>query len=101
MPGEKKRWIHFSQINLKILYPYLLCRARDKGIPMKQDSIWDFYQNEMPEFFSASDVRLTFVAVPFDYRGLALDGWWSRKRESIYVFKEYVRLSFYWAKGYL
>ncbi|MCB7129447.1 MAG: YdcF family protein [Candidatus Brocadiales bacterium] len=51
--------------------------------------------------FADSSVRLTFDAIPFEYRGLALDGWWTREIQSVQVFSEYVKLGLYWAKGYL
>lgn len=51
--------------------------------------------------FADSGVRLTFTTVPFEYRGLVLERWWTRERESVQVFEEYIKLGFYWAKGYL
>lgn len=51
--------------------------------------------------FDGSKVRLTFDAVPFERFGMSLDGWWLKERELIFVFEEYIKLCFYWTKGYL
>lgn len=40
---------------------------------MKQDSIWDFYQNEMPEVFSGSRARLLFLAKKVKPKGRVLN----------------------------
>lgn len=51
--------------------------------------------------FSGSGIRLTFSAIPFEKAGLALEGWWTREKELVFVFMEYVKLALYWAKGYI
>ncbi|MFQ6672049.1 MAG: YdcF family protein [Candidatus Tectimicrobiota bacterium] len=51
--------------------------------------------------FADSDVGLTFTAIPFERTRVRLEGWWTRERELVFVFEEYVKLGFYWAKGYL
>jgi uncharacterized SAM-binding protein YcdF (DUF218 family) len=51
--------------------------------------------------FASSDIRLTFSSVPWEKARLALDGWWTRESEMIFVFIEYVKLAFYWVKGYI
>ncbi|MDV2495044.1 MAG: YdcF family protein [bacterium] len=51
--------------------------------------------------FADTGVRLTFTSIPFEQTGMSLEGWWTRERELLFVFSEYVKLGLYWVKGYL
>ena len=50
------------------------------------------------KLFKGNDIKLVFVPVPKEVKGINPDRWWTREYDIIRVFDEYVKLGFYWYK---
>lgn len=50
------------------------------------------------KIFADTEIRLYYVAVPPELSELSVEKWWTRERELLYVFEEYVKLIMYWIK---
>lgn len=48
--------------------------------------------------FKGNDIRLMFIPVPKEVKGINPDEWWTREYDLIRVFDEYVKLGFYFFK---
>ena len=46
-------------------------------------------------------VKITYCSVPLAWEKLELERWWTREREFIQVYNEYLKIVFYWFKYFL
>jgi uncharacterized SAM-binding protein YcdF (DUF218 family) len=47
---------------------------------------------------AGEQVRITYCSLPLEWEKIELDQWWTREREFLDVFNEYLKICFYWFK---
>jgi uncharacterized SAM-binding protein YcdF (DUF218 family) len=50
------------------------------------------------KIFAETSIQVYYVAVPPEQSTLRVEQWWTREKELLYVFEEYVKLILYWIK---
>lgn len=50
------------------------------------------------KIFKEHDIKIIFAPVPMEMDGINPDGWWTRERDLVMVFNEYVKLILYYFK---